>query len=416
MSGQSNISESQINFTMSVPNFTKSYLNSSESLLNFTELPFNFSESQTNVTESLFYDDEAHESNDEEKTWMFGAPLLLVFGTISNILVIAVLMRKKFRQSSWGLYLTILAICDTLLLYMFSLDSWLQIVFKVWMSDETVAGCKVFRFVSYFLVHFVAWILVAVSCERIVFIYFPMKARIVCRRRTACIVLGTIAFILTGVNAHIFWTFSLTEYDGFYYCDLVDNIAEVMGPQFVIIFLWLDLSIASLVPFVLMIICNITIITKLIQSDRQRQVATSDSAQKSSTTSIAIMLVSTSTMFLMLTLPVAICMVLSLNDEFTSTGNNMANLKFAKGIAEFVQQINSVLNFWLYCLTGKAFRTELKTMLCCGRFSRTPGISNAYVTRSTSATTAMEQKPTTMDMKANGQNPTVEKGQDDSKL
>ncbi|CAH1777828.1 unnamed protein product [Owenia fusiformis] len=392
---------------MSAPNVTKSNLN-------FTELPFNVSDSNMSVTESLLYDDEAQEFDNEEKTWMFGAPLLLVFGTISNILIIIVLMRKKFRKSSWGLYLTTLAVCDTLLLYMFSLDSWLQIVFKVWISDETVAGCKVYRFVSYFLVHFVAWILVAVSCERIVFIYFPMKAKIVCRRRTACIVLGSIAFILTGVNAHIFWTFSLTEYDGFYYCDLVDNIAELMGPQFVIIFLWLDLSIASLVPFILMITCNITIIARLIQSDRQRRAATSDGAQKSSTTSIAIMLVSTATMFLILTLPVAICMVLSLNDEFTSTGNNMDNLYFAKRIAEFVQQINSVLNFWLYCLTGKAFRTELKAMLCCGRFSRTPGVSNAYVTRSTSATTQVEHKP--KDVKTNGQDNTVKKAQDDTKL
>ncbi|CAH1800255.1 unnamed protein product [Owenia fusiformis] len=211
------------------------------------------------------------------------------------------------------------------------------------------------------------WILVLVTCERVVFIFWPMRAKMLCQRKVAGMILTMLCVVLIGLNSHIFWTFSLhKEEDGFMYCDWLLNIDDVTFHDFDIFWTWTDLCLATLFPFFIMLACDIAIISRLFDAERNRQIVTSITkprTKKSNTKSVAIMLVSISFTFLVLTLPVLICIVLTESEVFDRDGPAHEKLEIAKHFCTFVQQFNSVINFWMYCFTGTTFRQELKQML-----------------------------------------------------
>ena len=50
-----------------------------------------------------------------------------------------------------------------------------------------------------------AWILVAVTFERLLAVFVPHRSRILCSKGTATVFIITICVLLSGLNAHFFW-------------------------------------------------------------------------------------------------------------------------------------------------------------------------------------------------------------------
>ena len=111
-------------------------------------------------------------------TIIYGAPPIVILGTIGNILSAVVMNRKSLRASTTSLYLTVLAVSDLFCLYMGLVPHWIRYKFNYYIGYVQNTGCTTYWAVLYFAFHYEAWVLVSVSLERFVAVWFPTKHKI----------------------------------------------------------------------------------------------------------------------------------------------------------------------------------------------------------------------------------------------
>jgi hypothetical protein len=64
-------------------------------------------------------------------------------------------------------------------------------------------------FLVHFSIEFSAWLIVAVTIERFLAVWFPLKASTMCNLSRAKFITLIVAVIFMLVNSHIFWTAEL---------------------------------------------------------------------------------------------------------------------------------------------------------------------------------------------------------------
>ncbi len=83
-----------------------------------------------------------------------------------------------------------------------------------------------------------------------------------------------------------------------------------------------------------------------------------------SDTQLVIMLLFVSFAFLVLTLPLNIrSIVYAFGFSLDSTNQELAQTSLVVAITSRLMMTNSAINFWLYCLSGKRFRQDLKSFV-----------------------------------------------------
>ncbi|ESP05493.1 hypothetical protein LOTGIDRAFT_97704, partial [Lottia gigantea] len=116
-------------------------------------------------------------------------PILINIGTIGNLMSILVLTRSNMRKSRVSIYLTVLSSCDILVLYTGLLR---QVIMYHTNSDVRILSdfsCKINT------VDFSVWILVAVTVERIVSVWFPHHVRHTCTVKSSTVTLVIISMV-----------------------------------------------------------------------------------------------------------------------------------------------------------------------------------------------------------------------------
>jgi hypothetical protein len=131
------------------------------------------------------------------------ALLWIIFGTIGNLLSLMVLLRKKMRIHSTFTYLTLLALCDTCVLYFGLLRDYLVNNYKI--NVDGVLFCKMHVFFFYFVLHMASWLLVAVNIDRLIAASFLSLSKKWCTPRTALTVSFYIAIGVFLVNSHFIY-------------------------------------------------------------------------------------------------------------------------------------------------------------------------------------------------------------------
>ncbi len=216
-------------------------------------------------------------------------PLLLVFGTFTNILSLLVLARKRMRKHSTYLYLAILSVADMLVLYLGLIRDYLAHGYGIYINSTWL--CKTHSFLFYFTLSFSSWILVAVSLDRFLAITFvfssytrQMLIKFLAKPKIICFSIGTGLclinlhfFLFIKINtSHKYFTYNednstdsthvadkylsigvSTEY---LYCVIDQNQHAAYSYFFTSIWPYIDLTLYAILPFCIMSICNISII------------------------------------------------------------------------------------------------------------------------------------------------------------
>ena len=97
----------------------------------------------------------------------------ILFGTIGNLLTLLVLCKQRMRKHSTFTYLTILSLCDTLVLYFGLFRDYLVYKYKYDIDGDLI--CKFHVFFFYFVLHMASWLLVAVNIDRLIAASFLSK-------------------------------------------------------------------------------------------------------------------------------------------------------------------------------------------------------------------------------------------------
>ena len=307
-------------------------------------------------------------------------PAIVFSGTIGNILSAIVLMRRSMRSKSIYFYLFLLSIGDTIVLYASAFKTWIRILTGIEMLHMSAASCKTFMFLLLFGQHMSAWLIVLVSLDRFVDVWFPFQSANLCnigRARSIGIVLSLIMILSNG---HVFWTIHLLPY----FSDLNSTAplssfrcAPHQDDWFMnVAFNYVKFASYSFVPFSLVLLFNIGIIIRTIRmtllrrsssqlrihfrSSRRNDQSSTQSQNNSMLATqlkMTYMLLTVSFTWLILTAPFNIQTLLALKDiRFQSSARQL----LSKTICFLLMYLNHSINLLLYCVTGRRFRAEMK--------------------------------------------------------
>ena len=133
---------------------------------------------------------------------------------------------------------------------------------------------------------------------------------------------------------------------------------------------WLDLTMASALPFTIIFICNIAMVMRLKTANKTRQQMQGNLQTKDiDITSITVMLLTVSFIFLITSLP--ICIFLIMDDSLypmaveSEDYHQISYLEAGFAIVSLIWYMNYAINFFVYVLRVPRFRRELCAMFRC---------------------------------------------------
>ena len=287
-------------------------------------------------------------------------PIIVIVGTIGNMLSFAVLLRKPMRGTSVYVYLAALAWADTAVLYLSAFKTWIRIMTGWELLHVSEAGCKILMHLFVVSLHMAAWLIVAMSVDRLIAVLMPFRAVSWCSTFRARIISLIMLIIFYMIHLHILWKFRLEEEHGHYQC------AGGSFDYFIVeVFPWLRLVTYSIIPFCIVLILNVIIISKLIKERPEVQQTDGNifNTQRMmiQQRKLTVMLLSVSFVWLGLSSPFTIWRLVYPGIA-TKDQHHRARVFLARTICFNIMWLNHAVNFLLYCLTGKKFRRELMAL------------------------------------------------------
>ena len=192
----------------------------------------------------------------EEYSFLF----VFILGWITNILAIIVLQDKSYRGTSTGFLMTALALADIGVVSTSAAHIWIKSLLGYDVRVHSLASCKLHMYFTYLTVNVSAWTLALVAVERVVCVSRPFRYRILFSFKRTAIAWSTTAVLLAVLNNYLLWMIGLYVDDGSRICDWTDTFKKYVNS-----FDILDLLSASMIPFMVILPCNIIIIMKMLQ-------------------------------------------------------------------------------------------------------------------------------------------------------
>ena len=114
--------------------------------------------------------------NDVMMTTMMMMTMSLLTGTVGNLTSLAVLLRPRMRGKSVYLFLLLLAIADTMVLYISAFKTWIRNITGFELLSVSNWSCRSVTFLTLLSTHMAAWIVVLVTTDRFIAVWFPLRA------------------------------------------------------------------------------------------------------------------------------------------------------------------------------------------------------------------------------------------------
>ena len=302
-----------------------------------------------------------------------GTPLFLCIGLVGNVLAITTLLRM--RQANGVHFLIALSASDLGVMVGWGI-LWMQRLFQPVLMDYYDWVCKCLYFEFYLSIHFSVSILVAMTTERFIVVWFPIKAKIICKKKHCLIAIGVVFFLILSINLHNLFTRQvLHDVNGTSTFCLASKVATTDMPYgnfHVYVWPWIDAAVYSFIPVISLFILNSLIIFKVKRSAKMAGKASS-SENRSTSEAITRTLLIVSFAFLVLTLPIGTVLIIEKNWSFQDDPYQHAIWRVLRNGAGLMELINHSINFFLYCLGGRQFRQAALTSICgCCRRSGSP--------------------------------------------
>jgi hypothetical protein len=213
----------------------------------------------------------------KDETWtqaldilVFSYPVIVLIGTLANILAFIIFSRKKFEKTIFSTYFRILLIIDTIGLVYLAMGKFIRFKYKINIRDFNEHLCRLTLLLAYSIPPISAYILVSISIDRWLTIAKPNVFHL---RRKPAFQIGVCIFIIAAnllYNGQLFFSYLALDY-------LED---PSVGPVCLIpdekTLQTMDLLNSTIIPFLLMIVSTILTIKsvfdlrkKMSQSTKQ---------------------------------------------------------------------------------------------------------------------------------------------------
>lgn len=290
---------------------------------------------------------------------------IILFGVLGNLFSLLVWVKGRRRKTSTARYLSALAVADIIVLLTTALEFWLGHTMHIDPRAHGTFPCKFFYFMAFFAPSLSAWILVAVTVERALSVWIPHKINVACRPVTAVVMTGVMSFvlcllylpILTGVDVVTVHTPTTTW-------TVCSPLSESIYRKFLHIWFYVDLCIFFIVPFLVMLICNISILAKVVCLAKKRRSSLHARGQNQTGGKSKKMLKTVTRRVVILCVTYFVCnsplavlnvIVSSPQADFILDADDVQYYRLAFHILMY---LNNGVNFLLYCMIGSGFRKD----------------------------------------------------------
>ena len=136
--------------------------------------------------------------------------IFLFVGTAGIILSVITVTNKHCKKSSYTVYLAALAVVDLLALYttIIRINS-PHDTFGINPTTASSVFCKLHLFLEGLFTGVSIWLIVILALERTFVVYFPFKAKSVCKLRTAFITTAFLVVFFSAYNSHFLYGMKL---------------------------------------------------------------------------------------------------------------------------------------------------------------------------------------------------------------
>lgn len=292
-------------------------------------------------------------------------PIFVILGMIGNILSIVVWTRRHMKSST-GRYLTALAVADIGVLLFFILTDTVKMLHPELVNNPAYAFIYAYLGYPFFFLSIVCsiWFMVGVTVDRFIMVCLITKAKEYCNETRANVGIGLISGLCFLINLPHFWSFEVNwDWTANSTGDALMKTEFQKGEGGIRYEFWIHCIFLVLVPWFTVFTLNLLIISKIGKTNRKmsskKTAQAADKSRHSENQITRLLLIVTFTfLFLLGCQCITQCFYMLMPDGFDK---NIIDEAFA--VAKLGVIINSSINFFLYCLSGRRFRQELLTLL-----------------------------------------------------
>ena len=287
--------------------------------------------------------------------WTYLSPVMIILGTLGNLLTLAVLNSKHNKASAINVALAFLAVADIAVLNVGLMHQWIRFVWGFDLRIMSNIGCKVHLTFTLFVMALSPNILALVTIDRVLSVLFPLKVKYwITKKRMICACVALTSFVF-ACHVPLFVAAYLDPRVPSY------RMCQWHNPTFTKAWYWVSFTLDFLAPFTVIFTGNTLIMIRLtIAAARRSKSTQSDKGRLSSTT---MMLVAVGVAYFITMTPQN---VYRLGLAYGAWPNRpepaYARLQLVIAVNFLLLYGNSAINFLLYCLAGSRFRSTLIMM------------------------------------------------------
>ncbi|PVD20029.1 hypothetical protein C0Q70_20523 [Pomacea canaliculata] len=288
--------------------------------------------------------------------------VVIALGLVGNTLAVIVLTRRTMHTST-NCFLTALAIWDSVVLLIT-----LVLICLSELSSQFFSEALPYVIVYLYPVGLVAqtatvWLTVSFTVERYIAVCHPLKAASMCTIQRARIVIVVISIVSVLYNVPRWFEYTLLQQENpitMVRCLSVDKTE--LGRNSIynkIYFGWLYFLVMCSIPLCSLAVLNTFLVMAVKHSHRQRK---DMNVRQSRENNVTIMLVSVVMVFILCQVPALIynmAYAISMETVTASQGWNVLST-----FRNFLVNLNSAVNFILYCALGQKFRRTFVRTFC----------------------------------------------------
>lgn len=294
----------------------------------------------------------------------YASTILTSIGILFNMLSILVFLRKSLRSTIMGYFNIILAIFNILVLLAFFTQYFTTSIGK----DSTLisnASCKTIHFVSRVLLHTVSWIQASMAIDRMLRISFSTKfTNIINNRLILSAILAFLLIFILGLNFA-----NLTQklvYNSTSSTSINENQTVTIEVKCTSTFSFIlardivSLLMRSILPFLIMLICNSILVKLIISSKRKFKRNNGKRSESTKEYQLAFSIIALNIIFLITNVPIAIVLILDnyFSNEFNGSRVSAAIFLLLHYIFGYFGSLNYILTFPINLKFNKIFRIE----------------------------------------------------------
>lgn len=193
--------------------------------------------------------------------WTLVSPVLYVFGVFGNVMIFIIL--RRISSGTSAVFFKALSATDLCLLNPGLLVQWIQLAFSTSLSDLSDVSCKLTIFVKIGAGCLSAWLLVAMTTQRAVSVLWPHRVRSLCTKRNSVLLMVSVVVVVSLLHVHLLYGYGLIDIGNsttLPSCSMTTTEYYVFMTE---VWSWIDLLASSVLPLLLLIVCNGVLVWKV---------------------------------------------------------------------------------------------------------------------------------------------------------